>query len=67
MHPDSRSWRMADRLAGGQLEAILRGHMRAGLSLAATGKRLYADHGIEVSVTTLSKWVADLTDTEAVA
>lgn len=56
---DSRSWRQANLLAGGKLEAIIRDHLAGGLSITETGKRLYADHSIEVSVTTLSKWVTE--------
>jgi transposase-like protein len=55
---------MADRLAGDDLAAILLQHRALGRSWAEIARRLYADHGIEVSHETLRQWVASLTQPE---
>lgn len=55
---DSPNFRMADRLTDGHLDTILTGYRAGGLSLSATNSRLYADHGIEVSLPTLARWIS---------
>ena len=47
---------MADRLAGGALEAILRGLRADGESYDTIAKRLYADHGVDVTGQTVQNW-----------
>jgi hypothetical protein len=60
MAPKSSHYRMADRLAGGQLERILHGFTDAGLKPDAIAARLYADHGIEGTGVTISSWLTAL-------
>lgn len=56
---------MADRLAGGKLADTIGGYRSQGFSLTDITRRLYATHGIEVSVATLSKWVDEVERAEA--
>jgi hypothetical protein len=65
---DSPHYRMADRLAGGNLDAVLADYKRRGLSARQVCNRLYAEHGIEVTHPTAGKWLASVPDEpEAVA
>lgn len=57
---DSSLYRMADRMAGGRLEAILGGLRASGESFDTIAKRLYAEHGIDVSSQTVANWWAVL-------
>ena len=50
---------MADHLCGGRLADILRSYDAEGLSLRQITLRLYADHGVEVTHTTVGKWLAN--------
>lgn len=59
---DTPHYRMADRLAEGQLDAILSDYAKRGLSPRQVCNRLYADHGIEVTHPTAAKWMAALAD-----
>lgn len=62
----SANYRMADRLVGGRLDGILNGYVNEGLSNNAVARRLFADHQIEVSPTTVAVWL-NRRDREAVA
>lgn len=53
----SGAYRMANRLAGGNLDAILRRACENGETLDAISQRLYAEHGIEVTKQTIANWV----------
>jgi hypothetical protein len=58
---------MADVMAGGRLVAILTAHRASGLSYGAIAMRLFADHRIETTGPTLSRWAKELeidTDTK---
>lgn len=57
---DLAKYRMADRLANGELDSILADLSGQGLSLSAIAARLFADHGIEVSPPTVALWIKDL-------
>lgn len=61
---DSSLYRMADRMVGGDLGAILTGLKANGASSTTIAKRLYADHGIDVSSQTVANWLAALTPAE---
>lgn len=56
----SATFRMADRLADGQLEATLRGYIAEGKSQDAICRQLFADFGIEVTRQTIANWVKTL-------
>ncbi len=58
---------MADKLAGGNLARLIRDGRDAGDSLAAIARRLFADHGIEVTDQTVNNWLTVLAEEEAVA
>lgn len=60
---DSSLYRMADRLADGDLVAILQKMKAAGDSNGTIAKRLYADHGIDVTAQTVSNWWTAITAT----
>lgn len=62
----SANWRMANRLAGGDLDAKLSRLRARGLSLDRIAGQLAADHGIEVTATTLAKWISALPPAEEV-
>lgn len=62
MPPKSSHYRMADRLAGGNLEQILADYRDAGLSSDAVARRLYAAHGIEVTGNTVATWTPPVAD-----
>ena len=51
-------FRMADRLAGGNLAETIMAMRSEGLSLDGIARRLYAAHGIEVTRQTVANWVA---------
>lgn len=55
---------MADRMAGGSLSAILTGLKASGASFDTIAKRLYADHGIDVSSQTVANWLSVLVPAE---
>lgn len=58
MQVDSSQFRMADRMAGGNLAAII-GDLRAdGRSYEEVTRRLFADFGIEVTRQTVARWGA---------
>lgn len=54
------TFRMADRLAGGTLADQLREMRGDDLSFDEIGRRLYAEHGIEVTRQTISNWCETL-------
>lgn len=60
MPPKSSHYRMADRLAGGQLGQILLQLQARGLAADSIAARLYASYGIETTGTTVSNWLAML-------
>lgn len=62
---DSSLYRMADRLAEGELVAILRKMKAEGDSFGTIAKRLYADHGIDVTAQTVANWWAAIEDADA--
>lgn len=47
---------MADRLAAGELAAILRQERGEGKGYEAICRKLFADHGIEVTGQTIANW-----------
>lgn len=49
---------MADRIAGGALEAIVGGLRASGESFDTIAKKLYADYGIDVTSQTVANWWA---------
>lgn len=51
---------MADRLAGGNLEATLRAHRATGLPFEAISQRLFAEFKVEISGQTVRNWCAEL-------
>lgn len=51
---------MADRLADGELVAILRKMKAEGDSTHTIAKRLYAEHGIDVTAQTVGNWWATI-------
>ena len=53
-------YRMANRLAGDDLDGELQRLVDQGLSAEAIASRLYADHGIEASRPTVVAWLAGL-------
>lgn len=69
MPPTHRSpqYRMADRLAKGKLADELARHLAEGHSLRRICLDLYADHGIEVTATTVAKWAEPLATPTEVA
>jgi hypothetical protein len=52
----SAQFRMADRLAGGGLAAIIAEARTEGQSFDHIARRLYADFGIEVTRQTVANW-----------
>jgi len=60
MPPVTPHYRMADKLAGGQLDAILAAYRAEDLSLRQITLRLYAEHGIEVTHQTIANWFATM-------
>lgn len=54
---DTATFRMADRLAGGTLADTIRTLTAEGMSADAISRRLYADHGIDVSGRTIDRWL----------
>lgn len=52
----SEKFRMADRLAYGQLEEILKRRRAEGASFAVLSRELFVEFGIEVTGQTLSTW-----------
>ena len=57
---------MADRLADGQLQALMDQYYAESHSWEDVSRRLFADHGIQLSGQTLRRW-SRLPGTEAVA
>jgi hypothetical protein len=51
---------MADRLAGGNLDAVLAELRSEGLSYEAIAGRLFASYGIEASAPTVGAWLRAL-------
>lgn len=51
---------LVDRVLAGRLDDFLREARDNGQSAAATSRRLFAEHGIEVSAETVRKWFAEL-------
>jgi len=61
MSTDTQQFRMADRLAEGNLSALLvQYRTEEGRSLEEIVRRLYAEYGIEVTRQTLDKWCRSL-------
>lgn len=58
MPVDSSLYRMADRITGGDLRAILTGLRASGESFDTISKRLFAEHGVDVTSQTVANWVA---------
>lgn len=60
---------MADRLAGGNLATLIVDLAAAGTPWDQMAKRLFADHGVEVTSETLRKWasILDADDESVVA
>jgi len=58
---------MADQLAGGHLVRAMTDAYAESGSWEDVSRRLYRDHGIQVSGQTLRRWAADLGIGEAVA
>lgn len=56
---------MANRLADGKLEKILSRYGAEGLSLRAISERLWDDHRIEVSHSTVASWQSLLARTDS--
>ena len=55
---------MAERLADGDLLTILRQMKADGDTFVTMSKRLYADHGIDVSAQTVANWWAQITKSD---
>lgn len=53
----SNVWRMADRLAGGQLWSVIEKQRGAGSSLNDIARLLHDDYGIEVTGQTIANWL----------
>lgn len=64
--PDTSAYRMADRLAGGELADLLGQYRRAGVAWRAIARLLLDEFGIEASADTLKAWAEELA-AEAVA
>ena len=60
---DTATVRMADRLAGGNLADTIRTLTDEGLSPDGISRRLFADHGIDVSGRTVARWLPVLVPT----
>ncbi len=60
----SPQYRMADRLAGGELAEIIRKGRSKGLSWDSIAARLYADHYIEVTGNTVQAWAQQIDGSE---
>ena len=60
MPPNSASYRMADRLTDGTLANLLRGYRSVGDSYQTIARRLFAQHGIEVTDQTINNWIVIL-------
>jgi hypothetical protein len=56
----SAQYRMADRLAAGQLRDVMAAYRSAGRSYASVARELFAAHGIEVTAETVRSWCAAL-------
>lgn len=57
---DTATFRMADRLAGGNLADMIRAMREDDLSPDQIAARLYADHRIEVTGRTIARWLPSL-------
>lgn len=53
---DSSLYRMADQVCDGNLAQIISDLRADGLSYGQVAKRLYANHGIDVSGQTVANW-----------
>jgi len=62
MPPRSAHFRMADRLADGNLAEVLGALSEQGLSPESIAARLYRDYGIEAAGMTVRRWLVDLDD-----
>lgn len=60
-------FRMADRMAGGNLAALILADKAAHFSAEEIARRLYADFGIEVTGQTLRRWLRELDDQAPIA
>lgn len=58
MQVDSSQYRMADRLTGGRLADIIAGLRAEDRSYEEITRRLFAEHGIEVTRQTVARWGA---------
>lgn len=62
---ETATFRMADRLAGGNLAETIRTLDDDGLSADAISRRLFHDHGIDVSGRTVARWLPVLAADDA--
>lgn len=58
--PTSNVWRMADRLAGGNLAKTIRTLDQRDLSPEQIARELYANHGVDVTRQTITNWLKAL-------
>lgn len=65
--PNTQLWRMADRLAGGNLAQRIDELRSRGLGHEQISRQLYADHGIEVTRQTVATWITTLDKPETAA
>lgn len=63
--PNTHLWRMADRLAGGELEETIARLRAEGAGHELISKNLYAAYGIEVTRQTLASWCEKLDEIAA--
>lgn len=54
---NTATFRMADRLAGGELAETIRRYRDKGLSPDQISVRLFADHRVEVTGRTVARWL----------
>ena len=58
--PNTATWRMADRLTGGNLADLIAAYRADDLSPDQIASRLYAEHGVEVVGRTIRRWISDI-------
>lgn len=59
MAQDSPNWRMANRLAGGELDEIVSDRRANGQKWERISRDLLLEYGVEVSAVTLAVWYGD--------
>lgn len=57
---ETATFRMADRLAGGNLAETIRTYRDEGLSSDDISRRLFAELGVEVTGRTIGRWLPTL-------